>query len=116
MSDDFYYKMHTVEEVDRNFARLLAYIEDRPFNEESEEKECFTWSNEEAKEWFLAIGCSTNDKVSAFYTIVDGQYIKDLCYMKIKEPDAFMRFAKEELGFWNARDLLKFNNSIVRML
>ena len=136
MAGAFYYEMHSEQDVQRNFARLLAFMEGQPFLEESkqvknEETESgsppprkghhrhhqhiatnvATWSREDVMKWFQNTGCSQSAKARNIILELDGKSLREFCSWRNNAPEFFLKTVKDEFGF-SLADLIKFSSAI----
>ena len=133
MSDSFYYNMHSIEAVHKNFHRIFNFLQGKKLvgkEELPEERErqpyprsakgslediqCTNWSNEDVKEWFKSTGCSTSPQFFDFLDRLDGLLLQELCLWQRKAPEFFFKFAKEELKF-EPICLIKFSYAITKL-
>ena len=135
MSGSFYYDMHSIEVVDKNFRRLFNLLQDKTLEENEDlrkDKEqqqqpkthrakgslnqiqCTSWSDEDVKEWFKSTGCSASPQLLDFLDTLDGLLLQELCLWQRNAPEFFLKFAKEELKF-EPICLIKFSYAVTKL-
>ena len=70
------------------------------------------WSSVEVASWFAGTGCHRTDQVERELKTMDGKFLWELCCMQELSPESFRIFLKEDFGFVQSLDLLRFSNAV----
>ena len=136
---NIYYLMFDEHQIEREFSKLLAYIDrthSRSFENElgkstsvavtnaapkklSKLPENSTqlvkvskWTSEEVKKWFASIGCSQSTEVLSYFDEIDGKLLSELRIWQSESPEYFFNFADQKLGLGTSVNLLKFSYAL----